>query len=268
MSESNQLKEDLGKKFEQVKSLEGDVRRLNSVVARIHDEKEQQREQHVEKISKMELEKLQLGVDIDQLRDHKRKMAADLDEKKQTIAGQKMLILNEQAGQEKLKMQLTKMKEELESRENAILEVQRQVEDNASSAEKDIEAHVANLDKSRSMIQKQAEHISGLESELSDRDEQISELKDQQQQQEEQMQELRGEFDAQKDKYDELVSQMPMRVRAKIFKPVLGGRERALKEKIDLGGVIKSLKRVGRRSMIGPGKPPPPPPKESAGDAE
>ena len=64
------------------------------------------------------------------------------------------------------------------------------------------------------------------------------------------------------EKYDNLVAEMPMRVRARIFKPVLRGREKALKEKIDLSGVRQKLRRVGRKSFLV--RPPPPPPKDDA----
>ena len=112
------------------------------------------------------------------------------------------------------------------------------------------------------MIQKQADHISSLESELKDRDEQIQAFEELEVKAKEESQEHTDALEALQEKYDNLVAEMPMRVRARIFKPVLRGREKALKEKIDLSGVRQKLRRVGRKSFLV--RPPPPPPKDDA----
>ena len=254
------LEEEVREKTASVAELEAKIRHMNMVIARIHKEKEEDRESHLERLSKVELEKVQLGVDIDQLREQKQAVADAVEEKKEKIAQLKDQVSKEQAGQEKLRQQLAELGGELESSRGAVLEAQAQAEEAAEASRREIDSHVSSLETSRAMIQKQADHISSLESELSERDEQIRGFQEAQHAQEEELQEARSELDAKKEEYDKLVAEMPMRVRAKIFKPVLRGREKALKEKIDLGGVRKNLKRVGRKSMAS--KPPPPPPKD------
>ncbi|QDZ19002.1 kinesin [Chloropicon primus] len=262
VQEVKALQEKAEEKAEKITSLEANSRHQNSVIARIHKEKEEAHEAHLEKLSKLELEKLQLGVDIEQLKEQKEAISTQLSESKEKVAAQKIRLTKEQMDQEKLKGQCAQLKEELDSSKNAILEAQNQAEESSESAKKELEALAGSLETSRSMIQKQADHISGLESELSDRDEQIRELQELQQSSLEERQEMEESLAEVQDKYDKLVAEMPMRVRAKIFKPVLGGVEKALKEKIDLGGVRANLKRVGRRSMVKKDPPPPPPPKE------
>ena len=254
------LEEEVREKTASVAELEAKIRHMNMVIARIHKEKEEDRESHLERLSKVELEKVQLGVDIDQLREQKQAVADAVEEKKEKIAQLKDQVSKEQAGQEKLRQQLAELGGELESSRGAVLEAHSQAEEAAEASRREIDSHVSSLETSRAMIQKQADHISSLESELSERDEQIRGFQEAQHAQEEELQEARSELDAKKEEYDKLVAEMPMRVRAKIFKPVLRGREKALKEKIDLGGVRKNLKRVGRKSMAS--KPPPPPPKD------
>lgn len=262
VSEVKSLKSKLDESAEEVRKLGGNIRNLNSVIARIHDEKESQHEAHIEKMAKMELEKLKLGVDIEQLQEQKKIVADQLAGKTHEVSACKMTILKEKAIADKYRTKHAQVQEELESSTTIVTDLEQQIGDAAESSKKEIEVHLANLETSRSMIQKQADHISSLESELKDRDEQIQAFEELEVKAKEESQEHTDALEALQEKYDNLVAEMPMRVRARIFKPVLRGREKALKEKIDLSGVRQKLRRVGRKSFLV--RPPPPPPKDDA----
>ena len=137
------LREEMEKKVEEVRALEGKIRHLNHVVARIHADKEDAHEQHLAKVSMLETEKEQLGHEIDRLQEQKEQVAAQVAERIHEISACKMSILKEKAVQEKIRSEKQQIADELESSKTVIGEMEKQVEDTIENSKREVAAHAA-----------------------------------------------------------------------------------------------------------------------------